>query len=376
MADFSLTWPLSGTIISIVGDKRPDHIHEGYDIHAPQGTPVHAAGRGEVTGVRRQSGTGAGLYVNVAHPDKASGRVQTQYMHLSAADVTEGQRVTRRTVIGRTGDTGSEGEFHLHFQMNLDGTRIDLGLPRGTKVRLGEAIRHDFPGVAADVIGIASLGDAYWQAHADGAVDGLAGAGALGGANGQPLVAPVAAISRTPSGGGYLLAAEDGGVFAFGDGEYKDRAQGVHIASVATDPLGRGYWLASVEGRVLPFGAGVPDLGSASGLAAPVVAIVARPTGNGYWLVAADGGVFAFGDAPFRGAGPAGLKAPIVAAAATWDGEDYWLLGSDGGVFAMGNAPYLGNAAGSPEPVFGIAPMAGKGYRLVDAAGTTHPFPA
>ena len=129
-------------------------------------------------------------------------------------------------------------------------------------MRLGEAIRHNFSG-AADVVGIASLGDAYWQAHADGAVENLAGAGALGGADGQPLKAPVVAISR---------------------------AQGL-IASVAADPLGRGYWLVSVEGRVLPFGDGLPDFGS-------------------------------------------------------------------------------------PEPVYGIAPMAGKGYRLVDAAGTTHPFPA
>ena len=71
-------------------------------------------------------------------------------------------------------------------------------------------------------------------------------------------------------------------------------------------PSGAGYWLAADDGGVFAFGS-APFLGSLGGrrLAAPITSMAATPTGAGYWLVARDGGVFAFGDAAYHGAPPA-----------------------------------------------------------------------
>ena len=74
--------------------------------------------------------------------------------------------------------------------------------------------------------------------------------------------------------GGYLLVASDGGVFTYGDGEFRGSRGG--------QPLTR-----------------------------PIVGMAA--TGGGYYLVASDGGIFAYGDAPFLGStGSTKLAAPIV----------------------------------------------------------------
>jgi outer membrane protein assembly factor BamB len=82
-------------------------------------------------------------------------------------------------------------------------------------------------------------------------------------------------------GGGYHLAAGDGGVFAFGDAGFLGSLGGVRLSS-------------------------------------PIVAMASTVDGGGYWLVAADGGVFAFGDAGFLGSlGGTHLGSPIVALART-----------------------------------------------------------
>jgi hypothetical protein len=80
---------------------------------------------------------------------------------------------------------------------------------------------------------------------------------------------PACAIERTPSGNGYWIFAEDGGVFSFGDAQF--------YGSAGSLPLNK-----------------------------PIVGATVAPNGDGYWLVAADGGVFAFGPgAPFHGSAAA-----------------------------------------------------------------------
>jgi hypothetical protein len=135
-----------------------------------------------------------------------------------------------------------------------------------------------------------------------------------------------------------------------------------------------GYVLAANDGGVFAFGR--PFRGSAAGLAlrGGIVGIAATPTGNGYWLAGRDGGVFAFGDARFYGSlGGVRLNAGITSIAATSDGRGYWLVGQDGGVFAFGDAAYVGSVAGSfmPVTVVGIAPTAtNRGYwELTDMGG-------
>ena len=86
---------------------------------------------------------------------------------------------------------------------------------------------------------------------------------------------------------------------------------------MAPPPAGGGYWLAAADGGIFSFG-DAPFAGSAGGLrlAGPVVSMAATPRGLGYWLVGSDGGIFSFGDAGFAGSlGGLRLAAPIVALA-------------------------------------------------------------
>jgi GH24 family phage-related lysozyme (muramidase)/peptidoglycan hydrolase-like protein with peptidoglycan-binding domain len=100
-------------------------LHLGIDINAPTGTPVYAAKGGTAT-VLNQPG-GAGLYVNVEHTDGTS----SQYFHLNTANARVGDSFNVRQgdqigTVGRSGNTPSGGDTHLHFQVrNSAGTLID-----------------------------------------------------------------------------------------------------------------------------------------------------------------------------------------------------------------------------------------------------------
>jgi hypothetical protein len=157
------------------------------------------------------------------------------------------------------------------------------------------------------------------------------------------------------------------------------------FVGIASAPHGGGYWVAAADGGVFARG-GVGYYGSLGGraLAGPVVGIASTPTGRGYWLAAADGGVFAFGDAGFFGSFggyrvPSGahLGGNIAGIAATRTGKGYWLLGADGGVFGFGDAQFYGSAVQVPHatPFAGIATSAGgHGYYLVEFNGGVHTF--
>ncbi len=171
----------------------------------------------------------------------------------------------------------------------------------------------------------------------------------LGGLN-----ALLVGVATTGPGTGLLLAAADGGVFAYGAapffGSLAGHPLGGPIVSITTNPNVSGYWLADSNGQVFSFGAaGLFGDMSQRHLNRAVVGMAATPDGHGYELVAADGGVFAFGDAPFLGSmADRPLNAPISGISLTPDGKGYWLTAADGGVFAFGDAPFLGSMAGAP----------------------------
>ena len=199
-----------------------------------------------------------------------------------------------------------------------------------------------------------------------------------GGFGGQRLSAPVVAISAMPDGGGYRVAAADGGVLTYGDATYLGSTGGTSIyapiVGMATTPDGGGYWMVAMDGGVFSFGdAGFYGSTGNIALAQPVVAMAPTPDGQGYWLVAADGGIFSFGDAAFYGSmGAQHLQSPITGMAVTPDGKGYWLVGADGGVFTFGDATFLGSAANAKvgAAVMGIARTPdGLGYWMVAATG-------
>jgi len=185
-----------------------------------------------------------------------------------------------------------------------------------------------------------------------------AGAGAdtttknTGDAGARSLCGVVSAAGGS-AGGGYWLAAADGGVFAFGDAPFAGSMGATRltapIVAMASTPTGDGYWLAAADGGVFAFG-DAPFAGSmgATRLTAPIVAIEATPTGQGYVLVGRDGGVFTFGDATYEGGtGATVLNQPIVDAAMSGTGHGYWLFAADGGVFDFGDAEFTGSSAGA-----------------------------
>jgi hypothetical protein len=181
---------------------------------------------------------------------------------------------------------------------------------------------------------------------------------------------------------GYALAADDGGVFSFGDAGFFGSTGALRLAKPIVDieytPSGRGYWLVASDGGVFAFG-DARFLGStgAMTLAQPVVGMAATPSGNGYWLVAADGGVFAFGDAVFRGStGGMRLARPVVDIERSASGAGYWLVGSDGGIFAFGDAVFHGSTGATRlvQPIVGMSRTRSGGYHLVAADGGVFAF--
>ena len=116
--------PVNGTVTSAFGARihpvyGTEGFHSGKDVAAPEGTPVHAAMDGVVTG----AGTGemSGNYVRLSHENG----VETLYCHLRAANVEEGIRVRRGDVIGFVGQTGLATGPHLHFEVIIDGKKRD-----------------------------------------------------------------------------------------------------------------------------------------------------------------------------------------------------------------------------------------------------------
>ncbi|MEN3295635.1 MAG: peptidoglycan LD-endopeptidase LytH [Burkholderiales bacterium] len=86
--------------------------HEGIDIFAPRGTPVHATTEGIVTRVGVKSLGGKAVWV------LGPGRQRHYYAHLDRfADVYAGQRIQAGTVLGYVGNTGNARRTpsHLHY---------------------------------------------------------------------------------------------------------------------------------------------------------------------------------------------------------------------------------------------------------------------
>jgi lipoprotein NlpD len=111
----TLAWPVRGVLISGFGDRDREH-HDGVDLACPEGTPVFAAGAGEVLFAGEQRGYGNLVLVGHAHG------LVTVYAHNSENLVVQGDRVLRGEPIARVGRSGNATGPHLHFEVRV-GTR-------------------------------------------------------------------------------------------------------------------------------------------------------------------------------------------------------------------------------------------------------------
>ncbi len=95
--------------------------HMGTDYAAPTGTPVHAAGDGQVSFEGRRGGYGNAIVL--LHGNSVS----TLYGHLSrfAGSTHLGSHVTQGDVIGYVGMTGLATGPHLHYEYLMNGVHMN-----------------------------------------------------------------------------------------------------------------------------------------------------------------------------------------------------------------------------------------------------------
>lgn len=105
-------------------------MHAGTDFAASRGDPVYAAGDGVVS-MKRWWG-GYGYILRIRHNDT----YKTAYAHLQgfADGLAEGDRVAQDQVIGYAGATGRVTGPHVHYEVLVNGKRVDpmrADLPAG-----------------------------------------------------------------------------------------------------------------------------------------------------------------------------------------------------------------------------------------------------
>lgn len=93
--------------------------HKGTDYAAPVGTPILATADGVVTESTRKGGNGK--YVKIRHNETYS----TQYLHMKAQNVKQGQYVRQGDVIGWIGMTGNTGGPHVCYRFWKNGVQVD-----------------------------------------------------------------------------------------------------------------------------------------------------------------------------------------------------------------------------------------------------------
>lgn len=101
-------------------------LHGGIDFAAPTGTPIYAAGSGTIEFAAPKGANGN--FVALRHDNGW----RTLYLHLNrfADGIAAGVRVTQGQRIGDVGTTGRSTGPHLHYEVHIDGEKVDpLSIP-------------------------------------------------------------------------------------------------------------------------------------------------------------------------------------------------------------------------------------------------------
>ena len=126
-------------------------MHRGTDFAAPMGTPIMASGDGVV----KKAGWcgGGGNCVVIKH----NSVYQTVYAHMSkfASKIRNGVRVKQGQVIGYVGSTGKSTGPHLHYEVIVNGKKINsqkLKLPSGKILKGDERKLFETKKIKLDVL--------------------------------------------------------------------------------------------------------------------------------------------------------------------------------------------------------------------------------
>ncbi len=93
--------------------------HSGVDWSAPEGTPVFAVSNGVVLFIGPASKFGN--MVEIQHGEK----IVVRYAHLEGIEVISGMPVVAGQRIARVGSTGKSTGSHLHFEVIVNGNRVN-----------------------------------------------------------------------------------------------------------------------------------------------------------------------------------------------------------------------------------------------------------
>tara|TARA_B100001093_G_scaffold389588_1_gene375822 strand:- start:1757 stop:3064 length:1308 start_codon:yes stop_codon:yes gene_type:complete len=126
-------------------------MHRGTDFAAPMGTPIMASG----DGVIKKAGWcgGGGNCIVIKH----NSTYQTVYAHMSkfAKGMRSGVRVKQGQVIGYVGSTGKSTGPHLHYEVIVNGKKINsqtLKLPSGKILKGAERELFETKKIKLDVL--------------------------------------------------------------------------------------------------------------------------------------------------------------------------------------------------------------------------------
>jgi len=126
-------------------------MHRGTDFAAPMGTPIMASG----DGIIKKAGWcgGGGNCVVIKH----NSTYQTVYAHMSkfAKGIRSGIRVKQAQIIGYVGSTGKSTGPHLHYEVIVNGKKINsqtLRLPSGKILKDEERKMFETKKIKLDVL--------------------------------------------------------------------------------------------------------------------------------------------------------------------------------------------------------------------------------
>lgn len=132
--------PTSGEVTATFPTYPGGANHNGFDIASrPRGSDAktYACKEGTVTKAGEYTGGGMESYGKVIYIEHGNGIV-TRYAHHKSIVVNVGQKVSAGQHIGWQGETGNVTGRHLHFELHVDGKRVNPI----TNLSLGDTIKN------------------------------------------------------------------------------------------------------------------------------------------------------------------------------------------------------------------------------------------
>lgn len=124
--DAAIQWPfVVGVAMSSTYGMRNGRMHEGIDLVPGAGAPIQSIADGTVR-IATEAGGNYGVTVYIDHV--IDGQVITSHyshMQYGSLRVKTGDKVKVGDIVGKVGNTGRSYGAHLHFELILNGAKID-----------------------------------------------------------------------------------------------------------------------------------------------------------------------------------------------------------------------------------------------------------